>query len=272
MIATAVVVFMAGVFALVNPLTETAEALGGGTIGTPAAPITYEYVSGYQNDFHRAHAQRVYAPEAAGYLAAFLLSQWFFLRPRGNFRLEHLGGGRLTRASAVAAAMIAMLLTTGLLATLLEIPDLWRRLTLVHPPPALPSGAHDYHQNFIVVWIIMLVIWIAWAGAFYAYGRSLDRFTALTRILRGLLAGTILEMLIAAPVHAWVLRTRGDECYCTHGSYTGVVFGCTAIVWLFGPGVVFLLIREKRRRERAAAQDAAPVLSGPNAGHAPPGA
>jgi hypothetical protein len=267
MIATAVFVFMAGVFVLVNPLTETAESLGGGTIGTPAAPITYDYVSGFQNDSHRAHAQSVYAPEAAGYLAAFLLSQWFFLRPRGNLRLEHLGGGRLTRASAIAAAMIAMLLTTGLLATLLEIPDLWRRLTLVHPTPIEPTGAHDYHQNFIFVWIIMLLLWIGWAGAFYAYGRSLDRFTALTRILRGLLAGTILEMLIAAPVHAWVLRTRNDECYCTRGSYTGVVFGCTAVVWLFGPGVVFLLIREKQRRERAAGPDSVPAMPGSEAGH-----
>jgi hypothetical protein len=143
--------------------------------------------------------------------------------------------------------MIAMLLTIGLLATLMEIPDWWRRLTLVH----FEQTPSDFHQNYAIVWIVMLLIWLAWAAAFYAYGKSLDRFTALSRIMRGLVAGTILEMLIAAPIHAWVIKTRDDECYCTRGSYTGVVFGCTALVWIFGPGVVLLLIREKKRRERA---------------------
>ena len=65
----------------------------------------------------------------------------------------------------------------------------------------------------------------------------------------GLIAGTMLEMMIAAPVHAWVMHDRGDDCYCRRGSYTGVVFGCTAIVWVFGPGVLMLLAREKKRRE-----------------------
>src|SRR5215207_1037132 len=75
MVSLAVLVFMAGVFALINPLTVTAEWLGGGTIGTPAAPISYDFNGGYQSgsDDEAVHAQLVYAPEAAGYLALFLL-------------------------------------------------------------------------------------------------------------------------------------------------------------------------------------------------------
>jgi hypothetical protein len=263
MITFSILVFMAGVFALINPLTATAEWLGGGTIGTPAAPVTYDYTTSgaHNSDEEQLHAQQVYAPEAAGYLAVFLLSQWLFLRPRGRLRLEAIGGGRLTKASAVAAGMIAMLLTIGLLATLMEIPDWWRRITLVHYQLVAAEAGHNFRQNYAIVWIVMLVIWGAWAAAFYAYGKSLDRFTALSRIMRGLVAGTILEMLVAAPVHAWVIKTRDDECYCTRGSYTGVVFGCTAIVWIFGPGVVLLLVREKKRRERASATDEPPMNS-----------
>ena len=60
MISVSILVFMAGVFALINPLTATAEWIGGGTIGTPAAPVTYDYsTSGMHNtDEEQLHAQR----------------------------------------------------------------------------------------------------------------------------------------------------------------------------------------------------------------------
>jgi hypothetical protein len=66
------------------------------------------------------------------------------------------------------------------------------------------------------------------------------------RVVRGLIAGSVLEMLVAVPIYV----TREDDCYCARGSYAGLVFGVTVILWAFGPGVFLLFMREKRRREK----------------------
>ena len=242
MIASAILVFLLGVALLINPLvpvSEIQESFGGGTMGTPASPIV-------SYDEHE-EAQTRYIPHAAGYLAIFLLTQWLFLVPRGRWRIDVLGGAPLTKRFAIAAGMIAMLLTIGLIATIMEIPNWWIATTLADPVNGEMTG--DYTQDFCLVWAVMAVLWVGWAIVFWRYARGLDRWTATTRVLRGLIAGTMLEMMVAAPVHAWIIHDRGDDCYCRRGSYTGVVFGCTAIVWLFGPGVLLLLARERKRRE-----------------------
>ena len=76
----------------------------------------------------------------------------------------------------------------------------------------------------------------------------MDRYTAMRRLFRGLLAGTVLELLVSAPAHAAIIHARGDDCYCERGTWTGMAFGCTAALWLFGPGAFLLFLREKRRR------------------------
>src|SRR5207245_6816681 len=74
--------------------------------------------------------QRQYLPRAIAYLSLFLLTQWWFLSPRGSWRI----GAGLTREppprrAAIAAGFIGMLLCVGLIATVMELPDWWVRLT-----------------------------------------------------------------------------------------------------------------------------------------------
>jgi hypothetical protein len=66
------------------------------------------------------------------------------------------------------------------------------------------------------------------------------------RVIRGLIAGSVLELFVAVPIYA----TRQDECYCARGSYAGLVFGTTVLLWAFGPGVFLLFVKEKHRREK----------------------
>ncbi|MHC4409176.1 MAG: FmdB family zinc ribbon protein [Planctomycetota bacterium] len=122
---------------------------------------------------------------AAGvtWLGLSLLTQWFFLRPRGGLALREESKGRSMRFATFGAGFCAMLITFGLI-----------------------------------------------------------------RILRALIAGTVLELLVAAPVHAACYKR--DDCYCTRGSYTALVFGGTALFWVFGPGVFLLYLRERKRRGR----------------------
>jgi hypothetical protein len=183
---------------------------------------------------------------AAGLCGVLLLTQWAFLRPRGNWSMRLADHSRPLWTSIIAAAFIAMLLSIGAIAIVMEIPDWWAQM------------ADNLQLLLWPVWIAMAVLWIIWIVVFALYWRSGDRYTQLTRMVRGLIAGSVLEMLVAAPVQA-MCYDRGKDCYCSRGSYTGLVLGGTALIWAFGPGVVLLFLREKYRRQKllTAAPDSA---------------
>jgi hypothetical protein len=144
---------------------------------------------------------------AAGvtWLGLSLLTQWFFLRPRGGLALREESKGRSMRFATFGAGFCAMLITFGLIAALMEIPDLWEEAVF----------ADEFYHPGVYGWMVGL--WAVWAMVFYRYLRS------RSRILRALIAGTVLELLVAAPVHAACYKR--DDCYCTRGSYTALVFG-----------------------------------------------
>jgi len=244
----------AGAALLLNPFLELRESLGLGIYGTPAAPFLDTSGPRFMELAARPTGdERLdYLLHALLYLGLFLLMQWLFLMPRGSWRLTLNVEGRPLRRAAVAGGFVAMLLSAGLMAVLLD----WRWTSIEGFAPAHGTDATIWAhltytedgQRFGAVWLAMALLWVAWAAMLYRYNRSLDRHTFLTRVFRWLLAGTVLELLVAAPAYA---RTTGDDCYCARGSYTGLVFGLTAAFWLFGPGLFLLFVREKRRLERA---------------------
>ena len=63
----------------------------------------------------------------------------------------------------------------------------------------------------------MVLLWTGWSWVFFVYWRSLDRYTALRRAFRWLLAGTMLELLLAAPAQALIVSSRNEDCYCELG-------------------------------------------------------
>jgi len=165
------------------------------------------------------------------WLGITLCTQWLFLRPRGGWTLHEGGTGRPMRAAAIGAGFCGMLVSFGLVAALMEIPDWWAGTVLIEDD--------GFHPG---VYAGIVALWIVWAVVFY---RS---FRSPRSVLRALIAGTILELLVAAPVHAACYRR--DDCYCARGSYTALVFGGTALFWVFGPGIFLLYLGEHRRRRR----------------------
>jgi Na+/proline symporter len=123
-----------------------------------------------------------------------------------------------------------MMLTVGAIATLLELADLWN--TALDSEWYVPAAAS--------------VVWLAWAVVFYAYWRKGTRLEQLRRMAQSLVAGSILELLVATGVYAW--KPDHDDCWCARGSYAGLVFSATVMIWAFGPGLLFLFLREKRHR------------------------
>ena len=170
-------------------------------------------------------------------LGLVLLAQWAFLRPGKGWKVRMATVGRPLKTSVFAAGVIAMLLTVGFVALLLELPNFWEGIMSI-----------ESYWGVICVWITMLIIWGVWCWIFFVYWKQGDRYTQSGKMIRGLVAGSILEIIIAVPVHIWATRQR--ECYCCRGTYTTLVLSATVLIWAFGPGIILLYMREKRRVEK----------------------
>lgn len=184
-----------------------------------------------------------YLAVAAIYLGVFLLTQWFFLLPRGTWRLRVAGDGRPMAVSLVIAGLLAALLSMAFLATLLHLTGRWTAFAFQS------EGGQPSLQSRLAPPLLTLAgLWLVWAFVFLVYLRQGDHYTRAGKILRGLFAGSVLELLVAGPAHVFV--NRNQDCYCVQGSYTGLVLGGTVLLWCFGPGVALLFLRECERRER----------------------
>jgi hypothetical protein len=104
----------------------------------------------------------------------------------------------------------------------------------------------DAIDNEWVVPVAATVVWIGWAVVFYAYWKKSTRFDQLRTMANRLMVGSVLELFVATGV--FVLKPDSENCWCARGSYAGLVFGATVMIWAFGPGLVFLFLREKGYR------------------------
>jgi hypothetical protein len=229
----ALVCWLAGLFWIFDGIWP--QWKGNGDIG----PMGLQGVIGWTSNNNG-----MYAAVAAAYFGLFLITQWFFLGPRGGWRVRLNESGRPMRLSILIAALMAALLSAGLLATIAEMGGFWIKFIGDSP-------GHEDHFHCWPMLITLGVSWLIWSVLFFLYWRPGNRGTQLSRMLRGLFGGSILELLVATPVHVVLLNSKEGEdgCYCERGSYTGLVLGGTVLLWCFGPGLVLLFLREKERRE-----------------------
>jgi hypothetical protein len=96
----------------------------------------------------------------------------------------------------------------------------------------------------------LFVPWVLWSIAFYRYSRDTD--DVVTRAVKWLLRGSVLELLIAVPSHV-IVRRRHDCCAPAVTSF-GIATGIAIMLLSFGPSVIFLF---KKRMERLKAKGAA---------------
>ena len=172
------------------------------------------------------------------FLGVVLFFQWLFLRPRQEWRVSLAETGRPMKTAVAAAAFMAMLLSVGLILTLLEIyeQESWGKILV---------GLFSIEDAVIRFYTIMIVLWVLWALVFYIYWRQGERITQLGKMISGLIAGSFLELFVAIGVYAWDRHAHGT-CLCERGSYTGLVFGATVMIWAFGPGLLILFLKKQR--------------------------
>ncbi len=173
----------------------------------------------------------------------FLLLQWAFLRPAKGWKAKLTQEGRPLRSSVISAGLMSTLLTIGAISLIMELPNWWEAF----------MGMDSNAAKYSILYGTMFVLWIAWSWIFFIYWRQGDRYTQLGKMIRGLIAGSILEVMIAVPVHVWAARQR--DCYCCRGSYTTLILAGTVLIWAFGPGIILLYLREKYRRAKLIAPE-----------------
>lgn len=176
------------------------------------------------------------------FIGLIVTSQWLFLRPRGNRQVQLAESGRPMKSALVTAAFMAMLLTGGFILTLLDVfsPD-----TATHIFDGL-DGKGKYSGVLIGFYISGLLLWLLWGIIFYLYWKQTDQTTHPGKMIGALLAGSSLEFIVAIGVYAW--NPHHEDCWCARGSYTGLVFGATVMIWAFGPGLILLFLKKRQDR------------------------
>jgi len=142
-------------------------------------------------------------------------------------------GGRSLRASVIAAGVAAGTVCAGVLGCVADVA--WLALT-------------DGKANATATLLGMLIAWLAASTAFAVVlaraGRERNP-AHLVRLVRWLLAGTVVELALAAPTLA--AANRRDNCECAWSSFWALSAGLVALGALCGPALVLLATRDARR-------------------------
>ena len=206
--------------------------VSGGLAGSPAVVFLGPF-SGIMDYCNPDASRWIYFAIGLIYIAFFFFTQWLFLAPKKLWKIKTTTAARPMKKAAIAAAFAMALLTSGLIYSI-------SNLFLAENTDS-PTNSLEY--LFIS---IPLILWIFWSIIFCIYFRQTDYYTWAGKIIRALIAGSILELFVSIPIFV----TREDECYCVRGSYVGIIFGATVLLWAFGPAVFFLFLRQKHQIEK----------------------
>jgi len=96
---------------------------------------------------------------------------------------------------------------------------------------------------FFGTWMT-ISLWFVWTFLFGFYTGGSEQTTFMRRTVRFLVAGSILELLVAVPAH--VIARAKDYCCAGYLTVIGLGLGASVMLFAFGPGVFVLFIRRLR--------------------------
>jgi len=93
----------------------------------------------------------------------------------------------------------------------------------------------------LIAFGVVFFVWSLWALLFGFYTAKRDARTKMSRLVRFLVAGSVLELLVAVPAHV-VARSR-SYCCAGFGTFWGIAAGISVMLFAFGPAVFVLFAR-----------------------------
>jgi len=94
-----------------------------------------------------------------------------------------------------------------------------------------------------IFWILASIVggWGIWAWIFYRFAHTDNGEDLLSRLLTWLIAGSIVELLVAIPCHIIV---RHKNVCCAQGlTFFGISAGLVTMAFVFGPGIFILFLK-----------------------------
>lgn len=87
----------------------------------------------------------------------------------------------------------------------------------------------------------LILAWAVWIFLFGFYTARANSSNIVSRVTRWLIAGSILELLVAVPCHV-IARSR-DYCCAGFATFVGLATGLSVMLLAFGPAVFVLAVR-----------------------------
>lgn len=145
-------------------------------------------------------------------------------------------GGRSLRSSVIGAAFVGGGLVLGVGFVLLDLPQ-----------RATGQGIEFFSSelNFVLAFFAVLGIsWAAWTAVLWRYENRSDH-SAAARMLRVILAGSLIELAIAVPAYAY-MRSK-ESCWCGLGTFWALACGVAGLFFVAGPGALLIWYRRTGR-------------------------
>ncbi|MGH8120267.1 MAG: hypothetical protein ACRESK_06600, partial [Gammaproteobacteria bacterium] len=124
----------------------------------------------------------------------------------------------------------------GLLTGLLVFFYIWTPMAAIFGDKIFDWPSSPFAEGMTIIFRWWLGFWIFWGILFYWYYRNSDNI--VSKAVSLLLAGSVLELLIAVPAHI-IVRHR-DQCSAPGVTGWGIVTGIAVMLLCFGPGVFAL--------------------------------
>ncbi len=174
---------------------------------------------------------------AVAALVLTLVSQALLIFGSGKLELTRpTRGWRLVIPTVVAGLMLAILIGgAGLaLSELFYLDDEWVSVAL---------------------FALVALSWIVWSLLLFIYCQRRERFTVIGRLTGLIFAGSLGSLLVSIPAHIIISRRPG--CFVGFLTALGIASGVYVMLWSFGPAILLLFFKEKRRFELRGARQTA---------------
>lgn len=158
-------------------------------------------------------------------IGAMVLGQAVFLMAPVQFAGRRPVTRRSLLPAVLASGLMIGLLGLGLALSLYEF---------------TAKGVTDDNKWFLRFFSGGGALWLLWMAFFYRLSRGRDPRDAFNQKCRAILAGSILELLIAVPTH--IVARHRDYCCAGFETFFGLAMGLAGMLFSFGPGVFFLFV------------------------------
>ncbi len=163
-------------------------------------------------------------------LIVAVVAQILFIFGSGTTKLCEPIHPRRLLIPVIVASLAMTVLVAGMFLALFELADL--------------SG-NDWFTY--VFWGGIGMSWIGWGIVFFIWQRRKERYKVIRNLIYPLLAGSLIELMVSIPSHIIVSRRPG--CFVGIATTIAIACGVGVMLWAFGPGIILLFLKERRKKE-----------------------